>query len=552
MSAQSRLTSKLSTLTAAQTIYGVIAGLAIKESLSIFSHDWQKGCDPCWKWYDRIIVGFGYLFTVLRFSHGVYLLHGQERARAETTTLPSSRRISWLSFFIVWMAISLYLMAINIKSFGLYVLFAALVLVWDLLYLFKSDVVRNLRGRFFRPISLWRYETADGSPARATLQWLISDVALIVICVLLGISSFYFPSLENNHVLHISLGWFLMAAAVADYWWNRALYFGGKKDKRAGKFVFICSQLRPHGEKTYEDNVNLAQLYCYRLMRADFSTGDIKITPFAPHAFYPYFLDYKNHDDRIIGRECAITFLHACDAIYVVMPYPNGGLRHLSNEVTSQGMRHVLDEAKHLGLEILYGKAATDFTEFGDCGRPVFEKPSWDAEVGTKIVTGHGMTYEASKLRKRVYVCTMLRGFKFEELKTKEAREGRLRENIRKTLWHCRQLAKEERAGETRLAPFAPQAFFPYFWKFTSDDGTINEESPEWKAWFKRSIEILKVCDAVYIYTEDGLPHNDEDISKGMREVLERAISLGLDIRYRIDDVQKMNEQKWNTALPDL
>ena len=52
----------------------------------------------------------------------------------------------------------------------------------------------------------------------------------------------------------------------------------------------------------------------------------------------------------------------------------------------------------------------------------------------------------------------------------------------------------------------------------------INEERRV--AWFDRSMEILKVCDAVYIYTPDGLPPTDEG-SKGLQIVDETARNLG-------------------------
>ncbi|HKP36565.1 MAG TPA: hypothetical protein VJT71_06875, partial [Pyrinomonadaceae bacterium] len=223
MSIQTRLTSKLSTLEAARAIYFIIAGLAIRQSLVIFTHNWNKdaatsGIDiSWWGWYERLLVGIGYLITVIRFSHGISLLHGHEKERVEKTTLPSSGRIYLLSLFLVLMAIFLYLMADNIVQFPVYVALTAIVLFLDLAYILVSGVVRY---PLIRPIRVWNH-TTDGYPARAALQWMISDILLLVACGLL----FFYPLL--NQVSHEKFfGGMLIVAAFADYYSNRALYFG--------------------------------------------------------------------------------------------------------------------------------------------------------------------------------------------------------------------------------------------------------------------------------------------------------------------------------------
>jgi len=134
-------------------------------------------------------------------------------------------------------------------------------------------------------------------------------------------------------------------------------------------------------------------------------------------------------------------------------------------------------------------------------------------------------------------VCTPFRGPRSEgDLLNKDTMNA----NIAMTLRICQGLARRE---DKHLAPIAPHAFYPYFWNFFDPDGSVNRD--KWDEWFECSIEILKACDAVYVYTPDGLP--DGGLSEGMTEVVESAHSLGLEIRYfRIP--QSLTD--WTPALP--
>lgn len=94
--------------------------------------------------------------------------------------------------------------------------------------------------------------------------------------------------------------------------------------------------------------------------------------------------------------------------------------------------------------------------------------------------------------------------------------------------------------------------FYPYFWKFTcddKDDGRKTIENNLWEAWFDRSIEMLKVCDAVYIYTREGLPPTAEDDSKGVFKVDRMARKLGLEIQYRKE--LRLPKKQWWQAEKD-
>ena len=96
-----------------------------------------------------------------------------------------------------------------------------------------------------------------------------------------------------------------------------------------------------------------------------------------------------------------------------------------------------------------------------------------------------------------------------------------LRKNIQIALQCCRTLALDK----DPVAPFAPQAFYPFFWSFISPNGAIDEANH--KAWFNRSLDVLKLCDAVYFYTKDGLP-DLTSMSDGMKQIKELAVALGL------------------------
>ena len=567
MSVQSRLTSKLSTLEAARAIYFIIAGLAIRQSLGIFAHNWNQNFASSdiswWGWDERLLVGIGYLVTVIRFSHGISLLHGHEKERVENSTLPSSGRISLLALFLVLTAIFLYLMADNIVRFQVYVILTAIVLLTDLAYILASGVVRY---PLIRPIRVWK-ETTDGYPARAALQWMSSDILLLLVCA----SLLLFPLLKQCPHERF-FGGLLIVAGLFDYILNRALYFGSREDKRKHKFVFVCSPLSSTDAAVVKNNINRAQAYCHLLMQERATIFRKEITPYASHCFYTYFLDDSKDEDRIIGRECAVAFLHACDAIYVYVPFEQRKSPVLNAETVSSGMQHEIDEAEQLGLQIVY-------KDLNEALPPNWASPEWKSpsykpkeknsslandasssgqdqpnaiRVSISIIhkdddTAEETTYEGTKLRKRVYVCTMLRGRDFDGLPAKEKVE-RLEENVRRTLWRCYELAKEEPDDKTKLAPFAPQAFFPYFSNFISN-GQVDEERR--KEWFSRSMEILKVCDAVYIYTTDGLPQTARNISPGMKEVIERAEHLGLDIKYR-KETEVPSVEEWNPALPNF
>ncbi len=524
----SKIISRVSTLDAARTVFFIVVGLAIKQSLGLFSHAWPGLAGaPAWPFLVRSVIGVGYLVTVLRFSHGVTLLYGHEKERIEQSGIPSASKISELSLFLVLLAVPLFLMADNITEFQSYVFWAALMLAMDALYVWRSNVIRQPLRRIFRVLK----ETDHGYAAHAALWWMATDLILFAACL-----SFFIPSglgtwlSQFSAAREIIFAGLLILVAAADYWLNWDFYFGGREDRRKQKFVFVCSPLDNTSPQVFKENIHRAQLYCYWLMEQNGRFAK-RITPFASHAFYPYFLNDKVDEDRALGRACALAYLSVCDAVYVyVPPIPADGdsrpkrfAEKLDTKRLSRGMEQEVREAKRFGLELKYLKATDQL--------PDDWKPKW-----------HGVTFEekraeqkssenyfkGSDQRKKVYVCTPFRGTDFfDESKSWDDKKLQLEENTRLTLWHCYKLVRDT---DECIAPFAPQSFFPYFWECFADGQCLDQK---WDEWFERSMEVLKVCDAVYIYTTDGLPPTPRNSSRGMQRVDERAQSLGLVIQYR-------------------
>ncbi|MET0752112.1 MAG: hypothetical protein ABWZ66_02010 [Pyrinomonadaceae bacterium] len=604
MSFKSKLTSKLATLEAARTIFFIVVGLGIKESLGIFSL--SSSIRPTnWHWITFFIVGAGYLFTAIRFIHGVSMYHGHEKWRLENSNLPSSKRILTSAFFIILMAVSLYLMAINITNFQRYVCFTATMLLVDLCLIHFTEAISNTFS--FETLFRGWERTTDGYHARAALQWLWSDIILLILANFLMVYSYngFGIYLLNYYGLNVPLipieaywGGILVAAGIFDYYINRAFYFGSKGDRQNQKFIFVCSplskELTSEDEKTDElsKNINLAQYYCKKL------TEDHNLTPYASHSFYTYFLDDAKEKDRSIGRQCALAYLAACDAMYVYVP----DIKKRETEL-SRGMKHELREAKKLGLQIEYKQAETILPSGWKSTWRSLEWNTPEEEHSIVIKNGgksfqlkyqtqnggvrkNSVEFEGAVLRKRVYVCTNLRGRPlsideiltekqaqlYEKLTEEEKKQSeivnkiipeetqkqqaalklkeRMEANVKNALWQCHDLATDDK---TFLAHFAPQSFFTYFWYIKIDVKKENGkwlmiESESWSQWFEKALEVLKVCDAVYIYSEDGLP-DSENLSEGMRKVYELAERLGIEIKYR---QEKAVETGWNPASPDF
>lgn len=527
-------TSKLSTLRAARAIYFIVAGLAIKQSLILFSYEWPPQAlmhTPYrgWVWYDRVFVGLAYLFTVLRYSHGISLLCAYEQEQIEASALPSRSLVFQLFVFVSCMGIFLFLLADTVASnFRNYLLFVLIMMVFDVGFILKSKVVRKP----YKFLQRWK-ETVRGYAAHAALQWLVSDLVLAAICGIF-LLFWHYGLLQSTRSPEIFAA-VLFVAAFLDYIMNREFYFGGRQDRKKYKIVFVCSPLRGSGAKgEVAQNIRKAQKYCEELM-----IKEKRVIPLAPHCFYPYFLNDENPEHRMRTRECALAFLHACDAMYVY--YPKGSDGKCDKTKLSDGMQYQLDVAQQLGLEI------QDRLQVGLAELPVDWNPAWH-ESGFYENDDNQPMMDISWPRKRVYVCTELRGQEFtgpqdETIRDKEERQKRiLKENIRLTLYNCYRLTTADAKSKPEAA-FAPQAYYPYFWDISP---SANDFEDRWEAFFRRAMDQVKVCDAVYFYTKSGVPE-DGDLSTGMKQIQTMARSLGIEIQHR---KAKDPPAVWNPCLP--
>jgi len=82
------------------------------------------------------------------------------------------------------------------------------------------------------------------------------------------------------------------------------------------KKIFVCSPYSG-GTDSIELNVAFAQEVCRVLVKHGYA-------PFAPHLFYPQFLDDLNEEQRAAGLNCGIAWLDTCDEVWVFGPQSKG------------------------------------------------------------------------------------------------------------------------------------------------------------------------------------------------------------------------------------
>ena len=95
------------------------------------------------------------------------------------------------------------------------------------------------------------------------------------------------------------------------------------------KRVFVCSPLSGDIVR----NKKKAALYCRWVAQQGFF-------PYAPHVFCTQFLDDSRTQDRVAGINIGLSFLEACDEIWVF------------GSTLSMGMQQEVDLAKRKGLSI--------------------------------------------------------------------------------------------------------------------------------------------------------------------------------------------------------
>jgi hypothetical protein len=245
--------------------------------------------------------------------------------------------------------------------------------------------------------------------------------------------------------------------------------------------------------------------------------GKTRITPFAPQAFYTFFLRAEGSELVLMAR-CAQAFLAVCDSVYVYRP---------ERSPESSGMAEVAKEARRNGTDIR-NQEATEPEGFDPVVPAPIPKNVPDGRCG---IDGGPL--------KRVFVCTPLRGTGSYNETTLE---NTLKRNTQIALQCCRKLALTE-----NVAPFAPHAFYPFFYPFLKSEFEVDPNL--YNDWFDRSIEVIKLCDAVYFFTEDGL-HYSGSLSAGMIKVKDLADRLGLECRYCL--MPKTVDETWVPATPNF
>lgn len=95
--------------------------------------------------------------------------------------------------------------------------------------------------------------------------------------------------------------------------------------------VFICS---PYKDDPYKNTI-MAKKYCR------FATLNGYI-PFAPHLFFPRFLDESCEYERLLGIKMGKVFLDDCRELWV-----------FGDKIT-EGMQYEIDRAKHRKITIRY------------------------------------------------------------------------------------------------------------------------------------------------------------------------------------------------------
>lgn len=100
--------------------------------------------------------------------------------------------------------------------------------------------------------------------------------------------------------------------------------------------VFVCSPLRAPDSDARDRNYLRARRLCHQAMQAH-----PDVAPFAPHGFYPGFLDDTHSADRERGIAAGLAYLAVADELWV---YGKRGI--------TEGMRAEIERASALGMPI--------------------------------------------------------------------------------------------------------------------------------------------------------------------------------------------------------
>jgi hypothetical protein len=517
---------KISSLESARAIFLIIAGLAVRQALLFLLDPDSNANVHNFNFLMRLVITLAFLFTLFRFTHGVAVVYELEKKSTETSTTPSAKKVEQIFALFAMEGVFLFAMSGRLGKPDAFVLWTSFLLFSDLLYITVSKTLKDANiGRIINPrywLLRWRL-TRRGTAPQTHLQWAISDV-LMAICLLatcLPRPRFSYRLSTGNFMddWGLALSLLLIAAGICDYGFNYEFYFGRMPFKKK-RSVFVCSPFgRPEGaigdDVNDVDNIRQAQWYCRELFEAR------RKIPYAWHAFYPYFLNNSTLADGRLRRKCALQYLAFCDEIHVY-----------SDNKTNlpQNMKEELDFAMERGLEIKFmpiSRPPADFCPAWTVLEYQYEEASQDDQQDISQM-------EDDEEWKRVFVCAPFRPAPAD---SDAALRATMVSNIRAAQWICRDLIKNRRETKKMIAPFAPLAFYPYFTGFAENKTLV---------WLDAAIEMLMICDAIYVYTNDGL-ENETYITPGMRACIDKARTLGLEMKFmRIPEIPpKWNPQPW-------
>jgi hypothetical protein len=512
---------KLSTLDAAQRIYFILAALAIRESF--FPGSMLSPPNPTFVGLAKLSMTVGYLVTLVRFSHGISLLHGSVKAKVEQSQLPTAGGVAVISVFLVSLGIFLFLMADSIASLSLCLLWFLFLLALDFILVLKISrfASKNEWGNIFYPrrkVKELRKRTITPHMPAVALQWLASDFWLAVVSIIFLIwdnfpgGSFVAGFESFRPLRYLAFGLVLILFSLWDYWSNREYYFGDLGHKRR-RFVLVY-QPQFGKDENKRSTIGALEEYCRELLNE--SNG--RFAPLAPQAFYSHFVDLNKPEECALARSCAIAFIRACEEMHVV---------GMSEEAANEELEVKIARSENLAVK------SEEHVNMSN------KSADWEPYVaeGDSVCRLRNDLFRTDL--RRVYVCTNFRAYSDQKCNgTRKYDLRKMNEYNLRTLWLCRRLITKE-----NVAPIAPHAFYPYFWTFVHDG---CEDVEKYQLWFSCSRAILEICDAVYVYTSydvDGCP----ETSPGMNKIIEFAESLGLEIQYR---TIPQGEKKLNTGSP--
>jgi hypothetical protein len=152
------------------------------------------------------------------------------------------------------------------------------------------------------------------------------------------------------------------------------------------KRIFVCSEFGG-----LEVNVGLAMYYCLYVVRAGYN-------PFAPHVFYPWFLNEQG--EREVGIKCGLDWMSCSDEVWAFVRH--GKL--------SGGMRQEILAAIKAGMVIRYFDASLFDLAKANHEKAQLVPVAFDAIVALPHIAGDRLPTEAELLSAQEFTAKAQKG----------------------------------------------------------------------------------------------------------------------------------------------